>query len=162
MKRIIRPKPDGLKIFVDGKEITDGVEYVEIDSQPTIPPHSLPSSASGSIPPVGPSTEDPSYRKQAELLAEALRIYGERNERYQDNWERGGWRGTLVRLRERVDRVWDVMWDADDDMPAPGYDIPGGRKETRAAAKDDLLDLINFAVFTIRAMDEGNRDGDWW
>jgi hypothetical protein len=31
------------------------------------------------------------------ILADALVIYDERNEKYHDNWKRMGWRGTLVR-----------------------------------------------------------------
>lgn len=153
MKRIIRPKPDGLKVFVDGVEITDGVEYVEIDSQPTIPPHSLAASASARESRVGPSTEDPAYREHAEILAQALRLYGERNEMYKDNWRRFGWRGCLFRVRERAERMWDALWD----LPMEHRAGPKAR-----AAEDDAIDLINFAVFTIRAIRSGDRDGSWW
>jgi hypothetical protein len=84
---------------------------------------------------------------QRRIMDEALAIYTERNERYVDNWRRFGWRGCLFRLRERVERAWDELWDAD----------PEG-----ALHDDDLVDLINFAAFTVRAIRERNRDGEWW
>lgn len=86
---------------------------------------------------------------QLEVLLEALKVYDERNVKYKDNWKRFGWRGCLFRLRERTERAWDDWFHGDvdiDEMP----DV------------DDLIDLINFAAFTIRAIREGNRDGSWF
>jgi hypothetical protein len=75
-----------------------------------------------------------SDKAQAVILLEALTIYAERNERYKDNWRRMGWRGALIRLRERVER-----------------------------ALDDVIDLINFAAFLVRGIrGETTRDGSWW
>jgi hypothetical protein len=51
---------------------------------------------------------------------DALAIYVERNEEYKDNWKRMGWRGALVRVRERAERLWDSLWDA-----SPGGDLAG-------------------------------------
>lgn len=118
----------------------------------TDPPHSLQSYANEEHRHVQSSTETMAYTEQALILAEALRIYEERNEHYKDNWRRFGWRGCLFRMRERVERAWDNLWD----RPTAGAKAPP------EAADDDLIDLINFACFTIRAIREGNRDGSWW
>jgi hypothetical protein len=85
---------------------------------------------------------------QAHVLVEALAIYAERNPKYNDNWRRMGWRGVLIRIRERAERLWDEMWDA---PPKGVWD------------SDDALDLINFAAFMVRAVEgETTRDGSWW
>jgi hypothetical protein len=87
--------------------------------------------------------------RQAQVLLRALVLYAERNERYHDNWRRSGWRGVVVRIRERSDRLWDAMW--------PGG-IPYG-----PGPIDDAIDMINFAAFLVRAIDgETTRDGEWW
>lgn len=99
-----------------------------------------------------------STKVQAEIMAEALRVYERRNEKYKDNWRRFGWRGCLFRIRERAERAWDDLWDqepmATQANPEPTRNVPNDA--------DDLIDLINFAVFAIRAIREGNRDGSWW
>lgn len=98
----------------------------------------------------------PATKKQEEVLMRALKIYEERNEKYKDNWRRFGWRGCIFRMRERVERAWDALWD---------HEIPDATDATinpADASIDDLLDLINFAAFTIRAIEEGNRDGSWF
>lgn len=92
----------------------------------------------------------PSTQAQERILMKALAIYEERNEKYNDNWRRFGWRGCLFRLRERVERAWDHLW---------GYDLAAVPDPPDL---DDLYDLINFAAFTIRAVEEGNRDGSWF
>jgi hypothetical protein len=84
--------------------------------------------------------------EQRAVLEQALRIYEERNRKYNDNWRRFGWRGCVFRVRERAERAWDALFWAEDG----------------AEAVDDLLDLINFAAFTVRAIREGNRDGTWF
>jgi hypothetical protein len=87
--------------------------------------------------------------RQAAILLRALDLYAERNEQYQDNWRRSGWKGVVVRIRERSDRLWDAMW--------PGG-IPYG-----PGPVDDAIDLINFAAFLVRAIEgETTRDGEWW
>lgn len=97
------------------------------------------------------SVKDQALKDQVEVLLEAFCIYAERNERYADNWRRFGWRGCLFRLRERAERAWDALWDAH-----PRVD--------NHLSVDDLIDLINFAAFTVRAVRTGNRDGEgrWW
>jgi hypothetical protein len=106
---------------------------------------------------LGLDKDDPALQKQMAILADALMIYDERNEKYHDNWKRMGWRGTLVRLRERAERLWDSYWNADDlgDLEAEMY-VPRD--------VDDALDMINFVAFFIRGMNgrETTRDGSWW
>lgn len=90
---------------------------------------------------------DKARRNQERILEQALFIYDERNKKYRDNWGRFGWRGCLFRIRERAERAWDHLWDASD---GDKHDV------------DDLYDLINFAAFAIRAIEDGNRDGTWF
>jgi hypothetical protein len=94
--------------------------------------------------------------KQLDVVLRALAIHDDRNVRYKDNWRRFGWRGCLFRLRERTERAWDALWEA----PLPPADDE--KFEGQDAVIDDLLDLINFAAYTIRAIEEGNRDGTWF
>jgi hypothetical protein len=106
---------------------------------------------------LGLDKDDLALQQQMEILADALVIYAERNEKYHDNWKRMGWRGTLVRLRERAERLWDNYWNADDlDFLEEKMYVPRD--------VDDALDLINFAAFFIRGMNgrETTRDGNWW
>lgn len=91
---------------------------------------------------------DPSLLAQASIFIEALTIYEQRNKKYQDNWKRMGWRGCLVRIRERSERLWDHWWNRDN----ANYDDV-----------DDAIDLINFAAFWARGVrGETTRDGEWW
>lgn len=90
----------------------------------------------------------PDVRAQAAVLLRALDLYAERNVDYKDNWRRSGWRGVLVRVRERTDRLWDLWWD---------------RSQRPVEDPDDAIDLINFAAFLVRATrGEATRDGVWW
>lgn len=94
--------------------------------------------------------DEPLWR-QAEVFLEALVVYSERNVEYKDSWMRMGWRGMLVRIRERSERLWDSLWDTSPVLVPP--DI---------SALDDAIDLINFTGFLVRAVRDGNRDGTWW
>lgn len=97
-----------------------------------------------------------SERQQADILLEALAVYAERNARYNDNWKRQGWRGSLFKLRLKVERIWDVWW------AMPLVHERGGLGTTRPDADvDDVLDVINNAVFAVRCIRDGNRDGEW-
>lgn len=87
--------------------------------------------------------------QQARVLMEALCVYDQRNATYKDNWKRSGWRGALFKLKLKVERAWDVWWDATPD-PAGEIDV------------DDLLDAINCAGMAVRQIESSNRDGSWW
>lgn len=93
--------------------------------------------------------------QQFRIFMEALKVYDQRNMKYKDNWKRMGWRGVLIRIRERAERLWDDLWDA------PGF--PDDETEgVEPNDVDDALDLINFAAFLVRGVRAGNRDGAWW
>lgn len=100
----------------------------------------------------GEETLDASMMKQVTVMLRALEVYDKRNETYKDNWVKMGWRGQLVRIRERAERLWDGFWH----MPV----IADGKDELFDL--DDAIDLINFACFFVRAAEANNRDGDWW
>ena len=88
-----------------------------------------------------------SEHDQLRVLLNAASLFAERNEGYRDNWKRQGWRGSLFKLRLKVERAWDVLWawPLDEDEPNP----------------DDLLDAINYAAFAVRQLRDGDRDGSW-
>lgn len=101
--------------------------------------------------------DNKSLESQMTIFLEALKVYDQRNAKYKDNWRRMGWRGMLIRVRERAERLWDDFWDApaqsvlsDDTTMAVTHDV------------DDAIDLINLAAFLVRGIREGNRDGAWW
>jgi hypothetical protein len=100
--------------------------------------------------------EDSGIADQFDTLLEALEIYSDRNGRYKDNWRRFGWRGCIFRIRERAERAWDDLFYAE--VPEHIED----HKRWADAKVDDLVDLINFSCFAIRAIREGNRDGTWF
>lgn len=92
-------------------------------------------------------------REQLHVFIQALKVYSERNAKYNDNWRRMGWRGMLVRVRERAERLWDDLWDAEGPLQrdgAPEIDV------------DDAIDLINLTGFLVRGVHDGIRDGSWW
>jgi hypothetical protein len=98
-----------------------------------------------------------SNQEHEAVLMEALEIYKERNAKYGDAWRRSGWRGTLTDLRRKIERAWTFLWHAE---PTPF----GSPDHEANVETDDLFDIINYAVFSIRAHREGNRDGygGWW
>jgi hypothetical protein len=102
--------------------------------------------------------DDDAVKAQFEVMYDALLIYEQRNENYKDNWRRMGWRGVLVRIRERAERLWDVYWWDGEDVT----DLEDRMYPPRNV--DDAIDLINFAAFFVRGMNghEATRDGSWW
>lgn len=108
--------------------------------------------------------DNPSERAQLEVLMEAAAIYAERNVEYKDNWKRMGWRGQLIRARERAERLWDSLWDEKSFTEFPRSDSVGASNQSIVLRKklDDAFDLINFAAFLVRGVRDGNRDGEWW
>lgn len=99
--------------------------------------------------------EDDAAQEQFEVMLEALRIYERKNVQYKDNWKRMGWRGMLVRVRERAERLWDSLWNHEASLTDSHLPASDGKL-------DDAIDLINFACFLVRAVRDGNRDGSWW
>lgn len=95
-------------------------------------------------------TVEPQHWVHAQILDRALEVYKERNETYKDNWKKQGWRGALFKLKLKVERAWEVLWDEDPDNLDSDY---------MARVTDDLIDAINNAAFAVAAVEEGNRDG---
>jgi hypothetical protein len=96
--------------------------------------------------------------EQLDVLLEALVKYVERNAEYNDNWRRMGWRGLLVRVRERAERLWDSLWN----HPSPHTNLAESEKAALERKLDDAIDGINFLGFLVRAVRANNRDGSWW
>ena len=90
-------------------------------------------------------------REHEQVLLRALAIYKERNAGYRDRWKDYGWRGSLFQVRIRAERAWTTLWNASGDSLNTDPD----------KKINDLIDLINYAVFTIRNIEVGNRDGSW-
>lgn len=91
----------------------------------------------------------PEAFEQSKVLDEALNIYMLRNDKYKDNWRRFGLKGCLFRIRERAERAWDHLmgWDGE---------------SYQSGDEDDLIDMINFCAFAIRAIREKNTGGTWY
>jgi len=96
-------------------------------------------------------------REHKEILDEAFNTYMNRNYKYNDAWKQSGWRGALFDLRKKVERAWVHLFNAEvlEDQDKDFVEEPD---------VDDLIDSINYAVFAIRGIREGNRDGKggWW
>jgi hypothetical protein len=90
-----------------------------------------------------------SAMNQMKFFARCMEVYAERNHLYRDNWIRMGWRGCLIRVKERVERLWDAHWENNVAPVDPSV--------------DDCLDLANFAGFMARGLEgETTRGGEWW
>lgn len=89
---------------------------------------------------------------QQNVLTRAMEIYEERNIKYEDAWKQSGWRGALFDARKKVERAWTHLFYADSVPTGDPHDV------------DDLIDTINYCAFAIRAIEDGNRDGQggWW
>jgi hypothetical protein len=110
---------------------------------------------------VGFSTEnelDLRAMEQFDVLYEALSKYRESNEEYRDNWRLMGWRGMLVRVRERAERCWYSLWNAPNNIDSS----QGNMTPALERKLDDAIDGINFFAFLVRAVRANNRDGTWW
>lgn len=90
---------------------------------------------------------------QMEIFLKAWSIYADRQEEHGDQvWKESGWRGMLVDMRKKLDRLWFRYWSQDHELsPIEDYD----------KALDSAYDLLNFTVFFIRQVEAGNRDGEW-
>lgn len=90
-------------------------------------------------------------RDHLTVLLRAAILYADRNPRYNDNWRRAGWRGCLIRIRERSERLWDFLWPR------------RSEEDAQNVAVDDAIDLINFAAFLVRGIEgETTHGGEWW
>lgn len=83
--------------------------------------------------------------QHAESLAKAFRVFVNRSAQYGDAWRKGGTLGALAKARTKVDRQEAVCEQWDEGIE--GIDT------------DDCLDLVNYAVFAMRSIEEGNIEG---
>lgn len=82
------------------------------------------------------------------VLQRALAIYQNRNAEYKDIWREYGYRGSVVHLRSCVERVWRRLH-------------PSAIGHRKSKVVDELLDSINYSVFTIRNIEADNAEGTW-
>lgn len=80
----------------------------------------------------------------------ALVIAHERNIRYKDSWKQAGWRGAVFDIRKKAERLFRQFFSADTLDHLQGME-----------GEDDAYDLINFAIFFLRARAEKNEWGKW-
>lgn len=81
--------------------------------------------------------------EQAKKMLVAFALFQERNATYQDAWRPGGVKAGLVKLRLKLERTWRVFW------------------RTGGDPTDELLDVINYAVFCVRLASEEDWEGGW-
>lgn len=80
-----------------------------------------------------------------DIANRAFKLFVERNRYRKSAFREAGWKGQLVELRKKLDRLW-AMWGA----RSPGEkDI------------DEALDLINATIFFIMMVEDGDSDGRW-
>lgn len=84
--------------------------------------------------------------EQADKFMEALVIFVQREEKYQDGWRARGWLGNTCDILRKTTRIRSMFWDGDHDPEEVGN-------------SDDVVDLMNYCVFFLRNVDEGNRTG---
>lgn len=79
-------------------------------------------------------------------MMKAEEIFTERNLMRNSAFKGAGWKGQLVEMRKKLDRLW-AAWQMDRALTQK--DI------------DEALDLINATVFFLICADENNPNGDW-
>jgi hypothetical protein len=78
--------------------------------------------------------DDQKYLANAlDVFAFALEIMDERQEKYGDGWKKWGWRGQLIKMKDKERRVWSTFW----------------KKGDKTADLDDAIDLLNYTAFFI-------------
>jgi hypothetical protein len=88
-------------------------------------------------------TDDP----QMDVFMKAMLIYYERQEEHGDAvWQASGWKGMLVDMRKKLDRLWFKYW---------------GEVPTNEVNLDSAYDLLNYTAFFIRQVEANNPDGKW-
>jgi hypothetical protein len=85
----------------------------------------------------------PPGQEHMDVLTRAFNLFMDRNEKRQDLWRQAGWKGNLIEMRKKLDRLWRA-WDE------------VGEKDF-----DEALDLINATVFWYLCAVDMNKDGHW-
>jgi hypothetical protein len=87
---------------------------------------------------------------QMAVFLKAWAIYAERQEEHGDRvWQASGWRGMLVDMRKKLDRLWFRFWNTNT------------RPKDLDKALDSAYDLLNFTAFFIRQVEANRRNGEW-
>lgn len=90
---------------------------------------------------------------QGEVFVAATDKYVERNQQYRDLWKQDGVMGSLEHVRHKTSRVRWALELAHEDkglFSMTDSDI--------AQVEDDIIDLINYAAFTLRNLKGGRWD----
>lgn len=94
-------------------------------------------------------------REQMAVFLDAMTIFQERNARYGDLWKEYGWRGNLLHVQSKAARVRRVWWDGHRiQVPDLGTAVDHLQSDL-----DDAYDLLNYTVFFIRNVEDGNELG---
>lgn len=84
--------------------------------------------------------------EQMSVMVEALKLFQERNARYNDLWKRDGWLGNVFQMTHKASRIRRLFFDQ-----LVGVETPD---------PDDAFDLINYSIFFLRCLRDGNRTGN--
>lgn len=88
----------------------------------------------------------PDLKAYDEWAGKARAIFVERNSARASAFKDAGWKGQLVEMRKKLDRLWAV-WRLD--------------RALLEKDEDEALDLINATIFFLICADEDNEDGAW-
>jgi len=80
---------------------------------------------------------------QLMVFWEAMNIYEQRNNLYEDGWRTYGWRDSIHHMRSKLGRLFKMFGD-----------------DMREKNLDDAHDLLNYTAFFIRNVRLGNENGD--
>jgi hypothetical protein len=83
-------------------------------------------------------------REQAKVFLDALKVMADR-QRYGATWRRTGWMGALLNVDRKCGRLMAEFWNSN-------------KLQTRES--DDAIDLLNYAAFFIRLLQEGKERSD--
>jgi hypothetical protein len=93
-----------------------------------------------------PSNEVPDLKAYDAWAKQARDIFVERNSARASAFKDAGWKGQLVEMRKKLDRLWAV-WQMDRALTSKDL--------------DEAADLINATIFFLICVDEDNEDGKW-
>lgn len=86
--------------------------------------------------------------EQLAVFLTALKLFDERNRTYRNIWETYGALSNLLRAATKVDREMEIWWHSS------SLDCLGHKE-----ALDDAFDALNYIVFFIRCVRNGNITG---
>jgi hypothetical protein len=99
----------------------------------------------GSDGPFLPTEREELKRHLSHMLTAVVMVHDRSRQYGYGSWRNIGWAGHLIRCYDKVIRLMHGYW--------------WGRVTPDESAYDSLVDLLNHAVFTIRAMEESNEKG---